>query len=173
MSRAGGTDPGGERRAAAGEGGESAACDSDAPAAGTAAAAILEACGGEPYAHKMGLRCLEVEAGYCRVEMTVDPDMRNLFGTAHGGAVFSLIDEAFQIACNSHGVTAFALNVSVTYVNASFPGERLVAEAREVALTRKTGTYNIRVTRDDGQVVAHAQAVAYRKGGSPPFLGAP
>lgn len=161
-------------RTAAGGEGSSAPTGAEAPpAASAAAAAIREASRGEPYARKMGLRCLEVAPGYCQVEMAVAPDMTNLFGTAHGGAVFSLIDEAFQIACNSHGVTAFALNLSVTYVNASFPGERLVAEAREVALTRKTGTYSIRVTRDDGQLVAHAQAVAYRKGGAPPFLASP
>ncbi|GAB4264196.1 MAG: hydroxyphenylacetyl-CoA thioesterase PaaI [Deferrisomatales bacterium] len=132
--------------------------------------AIREASRNEPYARKMGIRCLEVAPGCCRVEMTVGEDMTNLFGMAHGGAVFSLLDEAFQVACNSHGVSAFALNLSVTYVSASYPGERLQAEAREVALTRRTATYDIRVTRDNGELVAQAQALAYRKGGLPPFL---
>ncbi|MBE0618724.1 MAG: hotdog fold thioesterase [Proteobacteria bacterium] len=119
----------------------------------------------------MGLECVEVGPGRCRVEMTVSAEMHNLFGFAHGGAVFSLIDEAFQVACNSHGVVAYALNLSVTYVAASRSGDRLVAEAREVAVTRRTATYEIRVTRDVGEVVATAQALAYRKGGVPPFLG--
>ena len=137
------------------------------------AEAIHRAAANEPYARRMGIRCLEVAPGYCRVEMTPTADMTNLFGMVHGGALFSMIDEAFQIACNSHGVSAFALNVSITYVRAGVPGERLVAEAREVALTRRTASYHVSVTREDGEVVAVAQALAYRKGGAPPFLESP
>lgn len=133
-------------------------------------AAIREAARHEPYARALGMECVAVGPGCSRVEMTVTPEMCNLFGTAHGGAVFSLADEAFQIACNARGETAFALNVSVTYVAASFPGDRLVAEARELAATRRTASYEVRVTRPGGEVVAVAQALAYRKGGTPPFL---
>ena len=135
---------------------------------------VLEAIGNavceEPYARKMGIRCTEIEPGFCRVEMLVADDMLNVFRIAHGGAVFSLIDEAFQVACNSHGVLALALNLSVTYVSASKPGDRLMAEARETSLTARTATYNIRVTRDDGALIAIAQALAYRKKEALPFL---
>jgi len=134
-------------------------------------AAILEASRREPYACKMGMRCLEVAPGRCRVEMAVTPDMVNLFGTAHGGAVFSLVDEAFQIAANAGGVVAYALNLSVTYVSASVPGDVLVAEGREIAVTRRTSTYEVRVVRQSGDLVAVAQALAYRKGGPSPFPG--
>ncbi len=140
------------------------------PDAAAACRAIARAAERESYANRMGLRLLEVEPGSCRVEMVPGEDMTNLFGTVHGGALFSLLDEAFQIACNSHGVTAFALNLSVTYVSSAKPGERLVAEAREVALTRRTASYHIRVTRDNGEVVATAQALAYRLGTPVPFL---
>lgn len=132
--------------------------------------AILEASRHEPYARKMGLRCLEVGPGSCRIEMAVSHDMANLFGMAHGGAVFSLIDEAFQIAANAEGVTAYALNLSVTYVAPARAGDLLVAEAREIAKTGRTATYEIRVRKGGGELVAAAQALAYRKGGAPPFL---
>ena len=131
---------------------------------------IAEASRGEPYAKTLGLRCCEVRSGYARVEMDVTPAMTNLFGLAHGGAVFSLLDEAFQLACNSHGVSAYALNVSVTYVKGAFPGDHLIAEAKEIALTRKTATYSLEVRTDQGELIAHAQSVAYRTGATPPFL---
>lgn len=132
--------------------------------------AIHKAVAEEPYANRMGIRCLEVEPGFCRVEMVVGDEMLNIFRIAHGGAVFSLLDEAFQLACNSHGVVALALNLSVTYVSASRPGDRLTAEARETSLTARTASYNIRVTREDGSLVALAQALAYRKKEPLPFL---
>ena len=124
----------------------------------------------EPFAKTLGLRCLEVRPGYARVEMDVTPALTNLFGCAHGGAVFSLLDEAFQLACNSHGVSAYALNVSVTYVKGAAPGDRLTAEAKELARTRKTATYSLEVRTDRGELIAHAQSVAYRTGATPPFL---
>jgi len=133
---------------------------------------ILKASRQEPYAKKMGIRCLEARPGYCRVQMVVTDEMTNLLGTTHGGAVFSLIDEAFQIAVNAGGVLSFALNLSVTYVSACRPGDVLVAEAREVSVSRRTSTCEIRVHRGESEIVALAQALAYRKGGAQPFLGA-
>jgi acyl-CoA thioesterase len=143
-----------------------------AHASGDVSEAILEASRREPYAGKMGMRCLEVSPGACRVQMTVGDDMVNLFGTAHGGAVFSVIDEAFQVAVNAAGVVAYALNLSVTYISACRPGDVLVAEAREMSVTRRTSTCEIRVFRGGGELVAVAQALAYRKGGELPFLKA-
>ena len=69
----------------------------------------------EPYARKLGLTLLKIEPGYALVEMILTDDMANIFDTAHGGAIFSLIDEAFEISCNTHGTVAVALSVAVTY----------------------------------------------------------
>jgi len=134
------------------------------------AAQMVSASRNEPYALTLGLKCSEVGEGYAKVEMEITQEHTNLFGTAHGGAVFSLLDEAFQLACNSHGITAYALNVSVTYVKGALPGDRLVAEASEIARTRKTATYSLEVRTSSGELIAHAQSVAYRTGATPPFL---
>ena len=132
--------------------------------------AIRRAADAEPYAKMLGIACEEVRPGYARLSMQVTGQMCNLFGMAHGGAIFGLMDDAFQIACNSHGISAFALNVSVTYVRGAAVGEQLVAEAKEDALTPRTGSYSLRVTNEEGEVVALAQALAYRKKDSVPFL---
>ncbi len=131
---------------------------------------MLEAARGEPYACRMGIECVEVGQGSAVCKMTVAEDMVNLFGMAHGGAIFSLMDDAFQIACNSRGLTAYALNVSVTYIGAARVGQTLVARASEKALTNRTGTYEVSVTADDDQLIAIAQAIAYRKKEPPQFL---
>jgi len=89
---------------------------------------------------------------------------------AHGGALFSLLDEAFETASNSHGTVAVALSMSVNYVMAPSPGCTLIAEAREFSRTRKTANYDIRVVDDQGQLVASCQALVYRKGMPLPFL---
>ncbi|MCJ7495097.1 MAG: PaaI family thioesterase, partial [Deltaproteobacteria bacterium] len=67
----------------------------------------------EPFAQKFGLKLTALDEGYSRVEMTFTPDMENIFGLAHGGALFALIDEAFETASNSHGTMAVALNMNI------------------------------------------------------------
>lgn len=124
----------------------------------------------EKFAALMGIVCEEVGLGYARASMTIDENMQNLFGMAHGGAIFSLLDDVFQLACNSRGQAAYALNVSTTFITGAAVGQRLVAEAKEIALTPRTGTYELKVTDEQGRLVASAQAVAYRKKDPPSFL---
>ena len=132
--------------------------------------AIFEQANKEAFSKKLGLKLVDLQAGYSRVEMTVTPDMDNIFGTTHGGAVFGLIDVAFETACNSHGTVAVALNVMVTYVAAPTPESLLIAEAKEINCTRKTANYDIKVHDDQKRLIASCQALAYRKGTPLPFL---
>lgn len=133
--------------------------------------AIRQAVKTEAFARRLNIELVELREGFSAVEMVYDPEvMNNIFGMAHGGAVFALIDEAFETACNSHGTVAVALNLNITYIASPQPGSRLRAEAREVSLTRRTGTYEIRVTDNDGRLLALCQSLCYRKGGPLPFL---
>jgi len=125
----------------------------------------------EPFAQALKMELLELEEGFSAVEMTYDAAvMNNMFARAHGGAIFSLIDEAFETVCQTVGSTTVALNVSVNYVASPESGARLRAEAREVNSTKRTATYDIRVTDQQGVLIAVCQALAYRTGKPLPFL---
>ena len=50
------------------------------------------------------------------------------------------------------------------------PGDRLHAEARRVAQTKRTANYDIKVTDSSGRLIAVCQALAYRTGKPIPFL---
>jgi acyl-CoA thioesterase len=134
-------------------------------------AAIYRAVETEPFARALNMKLITLELGHSVVEMDYVPDqMDNIYQRAHGGALFALIDEAFETASQTGGTIAVALNVNVTYIVSPEPGTRLRAEAREVAGTRKTASYDIRVTDGDGEVIATCQALAYRTGKQIPFL---
>ena len=124
----------------------------------------------EPYAEKMGLKLVEVAEGYALVEMRFTEEMENIFGMAHGGAIFSLIDEAFEVASNSHGTVSVALSMSVTYVSSPKKGETLQAEAEEVSRSNRIATYDIRVKTAGGDLIAICQALVYRKRDPLPFI---
>ena len=132
--------------------------------------AIRQKVAKEPYARKMGLRLLRLEPGYALVEMALKSDMANIFGVTHGGAIFSLIDEAFETSCNAHGTVAVALNMTVTYHRPPTKGGVLRAESKEIYRSSKTATYEIKVTEGENILIASCQALAYRKKEKLPFL---
>jgi acyl-CoA thioesterase len=133
--------------------------------------AIYNAVENEPFAKAMRISLVELELGYSAVEMNYDPDkMNNIYARAHGGALFALIDEAFETAGQTDGTIAVALNVNVTYVSSPEPGATLRAEAKRVSQTKKTASYDIRVSAAGGNLVATCSALAYRTGKPIPFL---
>ena len=134
-------------------------------------AAIETAVVQEPFARSMSIELRNLEDGYSLVEMVYDPSRQNnIYGRAHGGAVFGLIDEAFETAGQTDGTVAVAMNVNVTYIASPEPGDRLHAEARRVAQTKRTANYDIKVTDSSGRLIAVCQALAYRTGKPIPFL---
>jgi acyl-CoA thioesterase len=134
-------------------------------------AAIETAVGREPYAQFMGIELCSLDDGYSRVEMIYDPVRQsNIYDRAHGGAVFGLIDEAFETAAQTDGTVAVAMNVNVTYISSPDPGARLRAVARRIAQTKRTATYDISVADAEGRLIAVCQALAYCTGKPIPFL---
>lgn len=133
-------------------------------------AAIYRQVEKEPFAQKFGLKLVALDEGYSRVEMFFTSDMQNIFGMAHGGALFALIDEAFETASNSHGTTAIALNMNITYLSSPPLGSKLTAEAKEFNRTNKTANYDIKIYGEQNQLIASCQALVYRKGTPLPFL---
>jgi len=133
--------------------------------------AIFNAVENEPFAQAMKIRLVELKLGYSAVEMIYDPThMDNIYERAHGGALFALIDEAFETASQTDGTIAVALNVNVTYVSSPEPGVRLRSVAKRVSQTKKTASYDIRVNDGKDNLIAACSALAYRTGKPIPFL---
>ena len=83
----------------------------------------------EPFANLLNIKLKDVGEGYAFCEMEYTEQMDNIYGMAHGGAIFSLIDEAFEISSNSHSNIAVALNINVTYMRPPKKNTLLTAES--------------------------------------------
>ncbi len=118
----------------------------------------------DAYANYLGATIEAIEPGYSRVSLTVSEEQLNFHNITHGGLVFSLGDIAFAAASNSHGQTAVALNVSISFLKATYAGAHLIAEAKEQHMGGRTALYEITVTeKESGEVIARSQATVYRK----------
>ena len=114
------------------------------------------------FAKHLGIELLSVEPGRASARMALQLFHRNGLGGVQGGAIFTLADFTFAAAANSHGPIAVAVNVSITFMKAVTAGT-LLAEARELALNPKLGTYTVDVKDEHGNLVAVFQGLAYRK----------
>jgi acyl-CoA thioesterase len=115
------------------------------------------------FAQLAGVSLVEVSPGYSKVKMTVTPEHKNGAGTVHGGALFTMADFAFAVASNSHGTLAVAATAHISFLRAVTEGT-LTAEAREVGVGRKLGTYTVEIKNDQGELVALFSGTAYRIG---------
>lgn len=117
----------------------------------------------EPFARLLDIKVLEISDGYARVEAKITKDMLNIHGITHGGALFAIVDEAFEMASNSHGTVAVALNMNITFFAPTRAGDTLQATAKEINRTKRTATYQIDVRDSEARPIAVCQALVYRK----------
>ncbi|WP_406677745.1 hydroxyphenylacetyl-CoA thioesterase PaaI [Moorella sp. ACPs] len=125
--------------------------------------AVKEKYAADNFPRSLGIELLELAPGYARVAMTLTENMVNFHGIGHGGAIFTLADTALGLASNSHGDPAVAISVTINYLSPARAGTRLVAEAREEHLTRRTGVYRITVNSSKGEAIAVVHGTVYRK----------
>src|SRR5262249_8874465 len=83
----------------------------------------------------------------------------NVFGTCHGGVLFTLAETALSIACNSHGRQSVAQQCSITFVRPVRPGDRLIVHALERCRASRTAIYDFTVTNAGGKIVAEFRAI--------------
>jgi acyl-CoA thioesterase len=97
----------------------------------------------------LGMEVVAIEPGAAVLAMTIRPDMVNGHGIAHGGFIFTLADSAFAFACNSHNDRTVAAQCHISFIRPGKLGDRLIATAREISRTGRSGIYDVRVSLGD------------------------
>ncbi len=113
----------------------------------------------------LGLERLSIKAGEATVAMTVVPSMVNGIGFTHGGAIFTLADAAFSLASNTYNERTIAAHCCISYLQPTKLGDRLVAMAKEVTRSARSGIYDVSVTSGN-TIVAEFRAHSRIIGGA-------
>ena len=102
----------------------------------------------------MGMELLGVEPGRARIRMAVKKLHLNGHGICHGGFIFTLADTTFAFACNSHNKNAVAAGCSIEFLRPGKLGDVLTCEGLEQTLSGRHGIYDMKVSNQNGEVVA-------------------
>ncbi|MFC3376819.1 hydroxyphenylacetyl-CoA thioesterase PaaI [Rugamonas sp. CCM 8940] len=113
----------------------------------------------------LGMSLDEIRPGYARMSMPVREDMLNGHQTCHGGFIFALADSAFAFACNSHNQNTVGAGCTIDYLAPGRLNDTLCAEAQEQALAGKSGIYDIKVSNQDGRLIALFRGKSHRVNG--------
>jgi acyl-CoA thioesterase len=120
----------------------------------------LGAIEGCSFAALCGLETVSVSPGEAVVRMKTD-GKRNALGTVHGGAVFTLADQAFALAANADEDIQVALRADVSFLRPA-TGD-LEARAFRISEGKNTSLYEARVY-DGEELVAVFHGSGYKLG---------
>jgi len=128
------------------------------------ATAIIDAMMSKDYFSQwLGIERLEEKDGFCKLKMTIRPEMCNGFEIAHGGISYSLADSALAFASNSHGRQAVSVETSISHIKPLKAGDVIIATAEEKSRSNKIAIYEVRVEKDNGELVALFKGTVFRK----------
>ena len=111
-----------------------------------------------PFARFVGLEISEISRDRVVCYLDLRPELMNSMGRGHGGAIYTLIDHTFAIAANLvHDSTGQNTNVSFYR-----PAQgRLTAVAVPINRSRSLEVYDVRVTNDEGKLIASSVCTAF------------
>ena len=105
-------------------------------------------------ARALDIQIVAVNLGSATVSMRVRQDMVNGHDICHGGYMALLCDTAFAYACNSYNLNAVASGFSIEILAPAKLGDTLVAVGVEQAQRGRQGVYDIKLTNQNGDVIA-------------------
>lgn len=110
-----------------------------------------------------GMELIDYALGYAKTCMVVSEKHCNAVGLCQGGALFTLADLAFAVAVNSHGIETLAINSQISFIRSAKIGETIYAEAHEIVDHHKLPYAEVKITNEDGNLLAILTSTGYRK----------
>ncbi len=112
-----------------------------------------------------GAELTEVREGYARAQMQITTNHLNGGDVCQGGALFTLADLAFAAAVNSHLQLTFSTSSNITFIRSVSEGT-IYAEAIEVVNHKRMPYAEVRITDEQGELIAIFTSSGYRKSGA-------
>jgi acyl-CoA thioesterase len=122
---------------------------------------------GEPdsydaFAQHIGIEMLGIQEGRAQARLRIQDYHLNCHGILHGAVLFALADLVLAAASNSYGPAAVSIQATISYLKA-ISGGVMIAQAEELSRNAVLGLYHVRLTSEDGGLLAVFQGMVYFK----------
>ncbi|MGZ3537465.1 MAG: hotdog domain-containing protein, partial [Thermodesulfobacteriota bacterium] len=84
----------------------------------------------DTFSRRVGVKLVELLPGFARTTLSINEESINIYKMAHGGALFSIADQACEAAGNSFGEPAVALQQNIHFLAPGKSGDFLEATAK-------------------------------------------
>src|SRR5512136_2181146 len=117
----------------------------------------------DTFSQRVGVKLVELLPGFARTTLAITDESINIYKMAHGGAIFSVADQACEAAGNSYGEPAVALQQNIHFLAAGKSGDFLEATAKVSHRSKRIGLIEFEVKNQKGGLIAIGQQVIYFK----------
>ncbi len=104
------------------------------------------------FAMHIGIKATDVDDGYCRAELKVEPHHINPLGSVHGGCLYALADTAGGIAARTKGAGGPTASGSMNFLRSTRNADKLIAEAHVIKSGRSITVSEISIYANDQEV---------------------
>ena len=117
----------------------------------------------DTFSQQIGMKLIDLQPGFARATLPITDATVNIYKMAHGGAIFSVADQACEAAGNSFGEPAVALQHNIHFLAAGKSGDFLEATARVTHRSNRVGLIEFEVKNQEGFLLAVGQQLIYFK----------
>ena len=117
----------------------------------------------DTFARLIHMNLVEIQPGFARSTLPITDQMVNIYQMAHGGAIFSVADQACEAAGNSFGERAVALQHNNHFLAPGRSGDILEARAKVTNRSNRIGLIEFEVRNQEGLLLAMGQQLIYFK----------
>ena len=116
----------------------------------------------DKFAKSIGAQLTEVREGYACAKLTIEDRHLNGAGVCQGGVIYTLADLAFAAVANSHGILSLGISNTITFIKSAQLGETIKAECTEQVNHHRLPYCDIKVTNEQGEIIAIVTGLGYR-----------
>jgi acyl-CoA thioesterase len=109
----------------------------------------------------LGIEVYDLKEGYAKGKITILKEHINVFGTVHGGILFALADHISGACGNTLGKKSLLVESSIQFMKGVVEGETVFAEAKLTYKGKKIGRIDIKIYRENEEIVAIMHTVFY------------
>lgn len=106
----------------------------------------------------LGLQLLDLEPGYCRLQLPFKMDITHGAGTVQGGILTTLADSCIAhasiAALHGQGKVTTTIELKINFIRPAFRGVSYTAEAWLIHLGSRTAVGEAEIVNDQGKLIA-------------------